>query len=1144
MGMQAGMQAGVKMMDSLFPTLGATASGFRLHKLELYNWGTFDSREGHVHTVRPDGATTLLIGQNGSGKSTVVDAILTLLVRPVVRNYNVAAGAHKQERDERTYIKGAFGRFSRDEDNRAEVQFLRADGKQYSAILACFGNDNGDVFTVAQVLYLASDRSPEKVYCLAGREMSISEHCAKLVGTERVRQQLQKRGFRATTSYTEYHGWFQRLTGVRPKAMDMFNQTVAVKDIQSLNRFIREHMLEAKPWRDKIESLQTHFAQLGDAHQSLVRVRKQSILLGPVVDKGREYTEKAAALAKTERLQAAADLYFRQATVDLFTPACAAKEEELARLAQSKQQHTAALRARREDVRRLTNEIEQAGGDRLKQLPLLIEREDQFLRAKKNVWQVFCADLRCLGLGSDIHDAASYAAAMERLPALVARISTRIADLNNGRDEWVVARARLNRQKEDDAGELQSLTQRQGNLPEGLSVIRRRLCDDLRLPERDLPFAAELVAVNPEQREWQASAEMVLHSFSLSLLVPIRHYAVVSTYIDRTRLADARGRGQRLHYVKVGERSAPARNRPAIHALSLLRKLDLREGHPLLPWVKAEIEDRFDLRCCDTIEEFQSAQGWAMTRQRHLKWRGDRHEKDDRERTADPRNFVLGWDNREKRQMLAEAIARLSAEIEGLDGQIADAHQALDQLRAQQVAAERVGQIIDFAAIDFSAHAREKAALEREKKSLEDDNETIRTLRDRVKEIEVECERLQALRDATITAEERATHDRDAGRRLINNAKTRLAAGRSDGSLARHQEAFEDITTALGDQQITVDTFVVVEQAFNAARADEVSRLRRQLTPMTNALIEAMNAYLRQFPDEQADLAGRVEYLKSFGSLHEQISKDDLPRHEARFKEHMNEKVIHEIGLLNGAFHNERTELVSKIDLLNQSPRQLEYRPGTFMRLEPREVRDREIVEFRDALRQCLAGTFEGTLEADEARYILIEKFLARLRNETRWCEKVTDVRRWFDFAAREIDAQTGKERAYYEDSTGQSGGEKAKLAFTILVAAIAYQYDLDPTLSAGDKFRFVVVDEMFSKVDDQYSEYALELFKKFGLQLLIVAPLDSKARVTEPHVGCYLHVVKDARTNCSEIFSMTAREFDEAVVNTPPPSATAGAPA
>ncbi len=204
------------------------------------------------------------------------------------------------------------------------------------------------------------------------------------------------------------------------------------------------------------------------------------------------------------------------------------------------------------------------------------------------------------------------------------------------------------------------------------------------------------------------------------------------------------------------------------------------------------------------------------------------------------------------------------------------------------------------------------------------------------------------------------------------------------------------------------------------------------------------------------------------------------------------------------------------------------------MRLEAKAVRDREIGDFREALAQCLAGTFEGTPEADEARFLQIEKLIARLRDEERWRNKVTDVRRWFDFAAREFDDATDKELRYYEDSTGQSGGEKAKLAFTILVAAIAYQYDLDPGRPRSDRFHFVVVDEMFSKVDDQYSEYALQLFEKFGLQLLIVAPLDAKARVTEPYVGCYLHVVKNADTNCSEVLSMTAREFEQQVALEP----------
>ena len=80
------------------------------------------------------------------------------------------------------------------------------------------------------------------------------------------------------------------------------------------------------------------------------------------------------------------------------------------------------------------------------------------------------------------------------------------------------------------------------------------------------------------------------------------------------------------------------------------------------------------------------------------------------------------------------------------------------------------------------------------------------------------------------------------------------------------------------------------------------------------------------------------------------------------------------------------------------------------------------------------------------------------------------------------IDRHTLNTVSVYEDSGGQSGGEKAKLAYTILVAAIAYQYDLDPEHPAQDRFHFVVVDEMLAKIDDQYAEYALELFKQFGL--------------------------------------------------------------
>ena len=642
--------------------------------------------------------------------------------------------------------------------------------------------------------------------------------------------------------------------------------------------------------------------------------------------------------------------------------------------------------------------------------------------------------------------------------------------------------------------------------------LRSRLCEDLGLPARDLPFAAELIALKSDQKLWQSSIEMVLRSFGLSLLVPQQLYARVSSYVERTRLADSRDRGQRLVYLRVGERR-PMPARPAMHPQSLLRKLDYRDGHTLLPWVRAELEERFDYRCCETIEEFQAAADLALTCQRHVKTRGVRHEKDDREHIADPRNFVLGWDNREKRRLLADQIRLNRDELDRLDRNVRECDNQLQQQHQRQAALLELQQFADFDSIDCAAHQREIVALELEKKAMEESNDAIRLLTQR---LAVATSREQARsrsRDDAVGKAKELERQIEEGERLITNAKRQLNAQRADGTLTRHAASFPDLDALFVDRPLTPFTLFDQQQQLSRVLQSESDRLHAEIEPLRNELTTSMNRFLREFPDEVADLDADVKYLDSFLGLREHIQREDLPRHQQRFKERLNEKVTHEIGLLNGAFQSDCAEIRAKIELLNQSLRQLEYRPGTYMVLEPRPVRDREISEFQDALKECLAGTFEGTPQADEARYLRIEKLITRLREERQWREKVTDVRRWFHFAARELDEETGAERGYYEDSTGQSGGEKAKLAFTILVAAIAYQYDIDPHHPASNRFRFVVVDEMFSKVDDQYAEYALDLFQKFGLQLLIVAPLDAKARVTEPYVGCYLHAVKDTQT-------------------------------
>ncbi len=339
---------------------------------------------------------------------------------------------------------------------------------------------------------------------------------------------------------------------------------------------------------------------------------------------------------------------------------------------------------------------------------------------------------------------------------------------------------------------------------------------------------------------------------------------------------------------------------------------------------------------------------------------------------------------------------------------------------------------------------------------------------------------------------------------------------------------FDSIERLLVDQPLSLDNLTTLPSRFQRQRLDDVARLDEAIKPVRRELTTAMLKMLKRFNALQADMSGDVDSLPEFVALNDRIIADDLPRHERRFKESLNEKVLTEVGVMNSHLENEREEIIRKIEQINEALARMEWRSGTHMRLEASNTKDVEIRDFRQELRGCLTGYLDGTTQANEATFLRIEKLVNKLRddNNLRWREKVIDVRNWFNFAAGELNTKTGQAGSYYDGGTGQSGGEKARLAFLVLVAAIVYQYDIDVENPVSDKFHFVMVDEMFSRTDDPYARYALDLFKQFGLQLLIVAPLDPKARVTEPYVGLYAHVVKNEESNRSELLSMTAEQY------------------
>jgi uncharacterized protein YPO0396 len=1104
--------------------------GFRLQRLEVFNWGTFDSSGGQIYRFEPAGRTALLVGDNGSGKSTLVDAILTLLVPNHIRNYNVAAGAKKTERSERTYIRGAYGRTS-DASQSTEIKYLRPKGDNLTALAAVFRDEQVDrAFTICQVLHLKSDGSPDHVFAIADETRELKSDLAGIESSDEIRERLQCLGYQTTKSFTDYNGWIARRTGMRSKAMDMFNQTVAVKDIRSLNEFIRLHMLEAADWRDKLQRLLTHFNDLNLAHQELVRAQHAERLLIPVERLGKNYQEQSEGLATEDRRLQASDLFFNTEIVRLCEPEVERRKLELSAVISDRDRFWRELKVLSETVRSIRNEIDLAGGQRLRDLPALIQAEAAVLNSKQEARQKYLELIRRCELDGAPANAEQFADFRDRLEAYRKSMETSLGEATKVHEKAIVQRALLSNRLDVDREELTVLSERQSKLPPHFATLRGRLCRDLQLEELAVPFAAELISVAPEERRWEASIEMVLRSFSLSLLVPENLYHRVRSYVERTKLLDHHGEGRRLVYLRIGKSVADIAPGDRLDPRSMIRKLRFRTGLDLVPWVRNEIQRKFDFRCCETIEEFNEVDRLGMTENRHVKFGHDRHEKDDRPHVVEPRNFVLGWDNREKKRLIAEKVREAEAELLRLDATCALHAAKLEEHRRRRDAATAALSIIGFDSIDCGRHEKAIEALNREKSELESSNQTVKTLKRRLETALKAEESLTKDRDAAVRREQSLGEQIDRETKLIEQARQAIVHAKSANLFVAKAAEFGGISESLGEPPLTVENLFVRRAAWTDSTRLSISRRRDDLQPLAERLLEAMTAYLRDFKEERTDLIASVHAIDSFFELLRLIRHEDLPRYERKFKDRLNDKVSQEIALLHTALRQECKQLEGKIEQLNAALAELEYNPRTFMRLEPREVDDLEIAGFRRSLRECLDESLETSDAANEARFLRIQKLVDRLsdKDNTRWRDKVIDVRQWYDFAAREIEKDGGKSRSYYEDSTGQSGGEKAKLAFTILVAAIAYQYDLDPSGRTPARFHFVVVDEMFSRVDDKNAVYALKLFRQFGLQLLIVAPLDAKARVTEPFVDHYLQAVKDNATNRSQLYSMTAREYEE----------------
>jgi uncharacterized protein YPO0396 len=1098
-------------------------TGFRLMKLEVFNWGTFNQR---VWSLNPGGRNVLLTGDIGSGKSTLVDAVTTLLVPAHRVAYNKAAGADSRERSLRSYVLGHYKSERNDSGGTAKPVALR-DHNSFSVILGVFHNAGFDqTVTLAQVFWMKDMQGqPARFFLGAARGLSITGDFAQF-GTDisALRKRLRSQGAELFDTFPPYGAWFKRRFGIEnDQALELFHQTVSMKSVGNLTDFVRSHMLQPFEVEPRIAALIMHFDDLNRAHEAVLKAKRQVELLTPLIADCDRHTELALEGEKLRACRAAIRSFFASLKLDLL-------DKRIATLTEEWQRHVAAaerLEAQRNSQRAAELELKQSiadnGGDRIERLgeEIRLKTEERDRRLKKAArYEELARPLQ----RTTPENESAFQSQRQELLGMVDALNERDDSLQNDLNEMGVSFAQQRKDHNFLLAEIASLRSRRSNIESTHVAMRSMLCTALSLPESELPFAGELIQVREDEREWEGAAERLLRSFGLSILVPETFYAQVAEWVDRTHLR------ARVVYFRVRPRAREVP--PTLARDSLARKLLLKPDSSFYDWLEREVAHRFDLACCATQEQFRR-EARAITRTGQIKSNDQRHEKDDRHRLDDRSRYVLGWSNVEKIAALESQATQLTSQLQEIGQRIAKLQQEQNALKGRREALSKLAEYFEFRELDWHSIAAELSHLEEQKQKLESASDVMKQLTQQLTALLESLRETEAQLEVHKDRRSKSEQKKNDAEALRQQARTIL----EDPAHATHSIRFEALdgmrAEALGEHHLTVESCDNREHDMREWLQKKMDAESKRVERVRERIIDAMRAYRTEFPLDTQEVDVAVEAADEYRAMLEQLNADDLPRFESRFKELLNENTIREVANFQSQLNRERELIKERIGNINRSLTQIDYNTGRYIVLEAQPSSDADIRDFQTELRACTEGSFTGSEDTQysEAKFLQVKQIIERFRGregqsevDRRWTAKVTDVRSWFTFAASERWREDHTEHEHYSDSGGKSGGQKEKLAYTILAASLAYQFGLEAGTARSRSFRFVVIDEAFGRGSDESAHYGLKLFQQLNLQLLIVTPLQ-KIHIIEPYVSG-VGFVHNEDGRASKLRNLTIEEY------------------
>ena len=1114
-------------------------SGFRLQYLEIFNWGTFDE---HIHTIKPCGETSLLTGANGSGKTTFIDALLTLIVpEKKYRFYNQSSGSEKKgDRTEDSYVMGGYGMINNEVTGVTKTLYLRENKEEaYSILLANFANEADQAVTLFQVRYF-SNGDMKKIFGIAHKSLHIEDDFKPFdlggAWKRRIDQNYNKGSRKQVEWFDAASKYALRLVdalGMQSiQALQLFNQTVGIKVLGNLDDFIRMHMLEPRNMEEQFQDLKKHLTTLLDAQRNIEKAEEQILLLQPVAEHHKNFHDLESAIKKlTQELQISTiwNSFTKNQLLDQFLQE---RRQYVISLQKKIEESKLLQRDLQEQERLVRNQLDQnKAGQRLLQL----EAEIQELRKKKllseenmRAFILWCEELNIKE--NEVSDDATYQRILKETNRALLRLENEQRE--NQDDEYVARKVKEDseREKQSLEREIEVLHQSKNNIPSHLIQVRRDMCNNLKIDVNEILFAGELAQVRTEEMEWQPAIEKLLHSFSLRLLVPDKHYKKVTAYVNNNNLRT------RLVYYHIRDTALDLYPEDD----TIYHKLEFHPEHKLSKWVQQQIIQNFSYVC---VNEERSLQRYdmAITIEGLIKNR-ERHEKDDRPGTNDASRYVMGWNNEKKKDALIARRNKLNELVSSSTETLQTCRNKSHRLQKQFTAAGRIKEHKGFDEINTSKINKSIHKTEEQIFSLREENKELDALKLQLQELEQrkidnQFEQEELIRNQT--REQSGISDKEKEQEFLQDLLQHVTPGDKDELLQFQQLHSNELS------DVTLENINVIYKSLRESkegdlkRAEDTSRKEELLLNRSiNRLKNPSPELLQRFPDWIADvqpLSDDANYANEYIEWMQKLAEDNLPRFKKDFESFINITITYKIGGLNEEMEKWERDIATTIRKLNESLKEINFNrlPDTYIQLGRKPLSaGTEIKEFRGRLLDALPQAANWQLSSFEEKAAhfkeKVQPLINSLDQNEGYRNRVMDARNWSEFWADECYRNTDEIKKTYRQMGQLSGGEKAQLTYTILCSAIAYQFGITREGKNSKSLRFIAVDESFSNQDEEKATYLMELCKQLHLQLLVVTPSD-KIAIVQNFIA-HVHLVQRVNNRHSVLYNMTVKELQEKI--------------